>query len=607
MTASAEIKCARAAKSRVKPDALVLPWLKDRPESRTADLALIAIMVIGLVLVVWVHGDFGITWDERPHLEYGQAVTDYFVSGGRIKAAAQPPGAGRGKLLSLPGETGYGPFIDLPAALVSRYFKLDLKQSYRVKHLMLGLLALAGVGLTGLLARRLAGPAAGAWAALFLVLCPRYVGHGFVNMKDIPFAVNLTLAVLVLVWALEKTARTARPPLIRLGLALGACLLTRQTGFVALGLTLGAFFVLELGMAVNRVRLEQGEQRPWERIAFGLVLAFMLAYGLVIALWPYIQTHPLSGPATILKMVSQRAPTIPVLFDGRLIKGVTGVPWAYLPVWLAIGLPPVFVAGGLIGLAVFAGRWIDTAADWLKSLKYRTIGLDQADDQVVYLAQWSILPAWVGGGIFYLIANSDQLYDGMRLFLFLLPGLAVLAGAAAARLVDWAGRNRKLTARLAVLLVALALLEPAAALVRLHPMEAVYFSPIIGGAKTAQGYYDLDYWGGSTTLAARWLNDHAERPSDRLVTVRTSEPFDGTFYGLGPGFRVLRHDRHPEIKADYYIGLRRLGLEHYFPKAPIIHRVERDGVTLAVVRRLGPNDQPPTKVERANKTGGATK
>ena len=599
MTGPVDVNSARADKSRIKPDALVLPWLKERPESKTADRIFLAVMVVGLALVIWTHGDFGVTWDERPHMEYGQAVADYFVSGGKIKSAAQPPGAGRGKLLSLPGESGYGPFIDLPAALTSRYFKLDLKQSYRVKHLLLGLIALAGVGLTGLLARRLAGPAAGAWAALFLILCPRYVGHGFVNAKDIPFAVTLTLAVLALAWALEKTARTARPPIIRLGLALGACLLTRQTGFVALALTLGAFFVLEIGLAVNRIRLVRGEQRPWERIAFGLVLAFMLAYGLVIALWPYIQTHPLSGPATIWKMISQRAPTIPALFDGQLVKGVTGVPWAYLPVWLAIGLPPVFLAGGLIGLAVFAGRWIDTAADWLKSLKYRTISPDQADDQVIYLAQWSILPAWVGGGIFYLILKSDQLYDGMRLFLFLLPGLAVLAGSAAARLVDWAGRIRKLTARLAALMVALALLEPAVALVRLHPLEAVYFSPIIGGAQTAQGYYDLDYWGGSTTLAARWLNDHADRPASGPVAVRTGDPFDGTFYGLGPGFRLLRYDRRPEIKADYYIGLRRLGMDHYFPKAPIVHRVERDGVTLAVVRRLGPDDRPPTKATGA--------
>jgi hypothetical protein len=42
----------------------------------------------------------------------------------------------------------------------------------------------------------------------------------------------------------------------------------------------------------------------------------------------------------------------------------------------------------------------------------------------------------------------------------------------------------------------------------------------------------------------------------------------------------------PAIGADYSVALNRYGMRSFFPTAPVANGVERDGVTLAVVRDL---------------------
>jgi hypothetical protein len=42
----------------------------------------------------------------------------------------------------------------------------------------------------------------------------------------------------------------------------------------------------------------------------------------------------------------------------------------------------------------------------------------------------------------------------------------------------------------------------------------------------------------------------------------------------------------PAIGADYSVALNRFGMQSFFPTAPVAYGVERDGVTLAVVRDL---------------------
>src|SRR3712207_8678244 len=63
--------------------------------------------------------------------------------------------------------------------------------------------------------RRLGGPFAGALALALLATCPLFYGHMFMNAKDAPFAVAMTLLLLGLVRALQEFPKPSWTTIVR--------------------------------------------------------------------------------------------------------------------------------------------------------------------------------------------------------------------------------------------------------------------------------------------------------------------------------------------------------------------------------------------------------
>jgi len=543
-----------------------------------AGLALLGVVYSVLVLATYL--DYGITTDEPLHREWGQTLADYFLSWGRWRGAAENPL----DVFPFIGMSVYGTVFDLPMGLWSRLLELDLAGFYRWAHLFSPLWGLLALGSTAALAWRLGGPEAGCWASWLLFLCPRFYGHSFNNIKDVPLTATMTLAVLAIVAALDRLDRDGRLPWLGLGLAMGLCVLTRLNGLAVVAIALGGLGLMLLGWGINR-RLGPAVRAPLEEIVFRALLSLVAAFLVNLALWPFLQQHPLEAPAILQFIVSQRRPPIPSLFLGRII-GASALPWYYLPAWLAIGLPPVLLLGAGAGLLLLLGCLGRGLVAWLR-IQLRRGGRDEADRLVLDLARWAVVLVWVAGLAGYLMLNSGQLYDGMRLFLFLLPGLACLAGLAFSRLLALAARRRSWAAwALAGLLLA-GLIEPAAAMIRLHPYQVVYFSSLAGGLPGAEGRFDLDYWAGSTGQAARWLTGYTRGLKGPLL-VKVTDPFEGIALSLGPNLKPLPNYRVKDQPADFFLTVRRWDMADFYPQAPVIHRVERQGVCLAVVKQLRP-------------------
>ncbi|MFD0592558.1 hypothetical protein ACFQZ4_08315 [Catellatospora coxensis] len=105
-----------------------------------------------------------------------------------------------------------------------------------------------------------------------------------------------------------------------------------------------------------------------------------------------------------------------------------------------------------------------------------------------------------------IIGAHSTLYNSLRQFLFVAPGMIVLA---AVLLVRWAresfdsGRTA-----LAWALIGAAVLGQGEALyasARIYPYEYSYFSPLAGGYTTARHDYESTYYGSCTRAAAVWL------------------------------------------------------------------------------------------------------
>ena len=306
----------------------------------------------------------------------------------------------------------------------------------------------------------------------------------------------------------------------------------------------------------------QAGARLWQFIR-RFIPALVLAYVIMAVLWPWSVLKPFNPVYAALYFDTFFEKPWKELYDGVLIA-VPDMPWTYLPHLIVLKLPEIMLAlggAGLIGAVAAAARRDVAPA--------RRAGL-----LIVALAV--VLPVAVA------VVTRPALYNGIRQFLFIMPPFAVLGGLAAGWLIERAAAHGRaaLAAIAAVFAAGLAL--PVAGMARLHPYEYVYFNPLGGGVRGADGRYMLDYWGLAFKQAADELRAHlaigAERPpKGRRWVVAICGPQSSAEVELGAQFETTFDQK----KADFAMLLGTFYCRHL--QAPIIAEVRRDGVLFATV------------------------
>lgn len=189
-------------------------------------------------------------------------------------------------------------------------------------------------------------------------------------------------------------------------------------------------------------------------------------------------------------------------------------------------------------------------------------------------------------------ATGAVIFDGIRHLLFAAVCATTLAGVGASWLV--AADRHPLLRYAAGVLLAVAVARAAQVSIRLHPYESTYFNDVVvGGLAGAEGRFDTDYWGAALTEAAVWTVEHVEprRDGRRLRVVSTHHRAQVARALHGSGFEFVgsysgSHElfTHPyRDPPDIYIAGTRWHRDDVYP-GEVVHRVARDGVTLAVVK-----------------------
>jgi dolichyl-phosphate-mannose-protein mannosyltransferase len=520
-------------------------------------LGVAVLAVVGTVALLTFR-DYGLSWDDYSHSEYGDLLLNFYASGLRDQRA-----------LSWVNLYYYGGGFDLLAAAAAKVSPFTLFETRRLMGAAVGIAGLFATWRTG---RRIAGPLAGLVALALLSACPLYYGHMFVNPKDAPFAVVMTILLFALVRALEGYPR--------LSIATGALV---GTGFgLAFGSRImGAFGGLEL---LGALAFIAGAQARAEGIAaagsrllrftLSLLPAMLLAYLVMALVWPWAVVDP-RNPIRALEYFSRffEKPWSE-LFAG-VVTPVTDMPRRYVPTLLALKLPEIFFALGLSGAA---GALVMTARRDIPVTRRAVLLL-------VTLA--ALLPLAVA------IALRPAMYNGIRHFVFVLPPLAILGGLAAAWLVDAVrGISFMPTAAgiffgnvlgtvLGTVLV-LGLAFPVIEMGRLHPYEYTYFNWLSGGVRQAREGYMLDYWGlsfkqASEALLAKLGDRRENKPSGRRWKIAVCGPHRSPQVELGGDFKTTWDPKG----ADFAMMLG----EFYCRKfdAPLLVEVMRAGVIYARV------------------------
>lgn len=529
------------------------------------DVLSVACLGLLSVIIIVTLGDYGLTYDEEPHVRYGERVLQFYASGFRATAGVE--------------RSSYGAAFDLAAALLRRVSPWD---EYRTNHVLCAFVAMVGLLGTWRLGRLVAAPLGGLLSLLFLVLTPVYYGHQFNNPKDIPFAAGYVWGLYFIARLISACApRAAVSPSAALGgygfwlalaVSLGLGMSVRVGGAILIG-----YLVLFFGLvALDRWRMAPRSARASLRalapVGLRALLAVLAGWAIVILSWPRAFTRPLDGPRTALETVSKyTAYDSPTLLRGELIPSQK-VPWDYLPTYFAVQLPELTIA-------CFAFACAAVLAGAVLALR-RGVPLPWL---------WLLLIVSVLVPPAYAIVRHSTLYNGLRHFLFIIPPIAVLAGGAVAELMRWAAPRKPLWAGALAAMMLLFGVDQAAASWRLHPHQHLFFNRSSGGLARAVDRYETEYYG------SVYRELHTQLV-DEVWQARRAEYLNRTFVVAGCGSNLFFKRNLPQNfqyaamravnGADYYATYARDGCLRRLRDREIVTSVSREGATIAVARDM---------------------
>jgi hypothetical protein len=174
--------------------------------------------------------------------------------------------------------------------------------------------------------------------------------------------------------------------------------------------------------------------------------------------------------------------------------------------------------------------WRDIAARWRVE---RRAGVAAAAAILARERAILIVALAVALPLGFLIVQRATIYDGVRHVLFVIPMLAVIAGAGLRALLPLVRQAPIVSAAAGGAYAA----STVVALVVLHPLEYVAMNAFAGGTRGAYDKFELDYWSVAATEALRRLERRIdydslgrapEAPPSILVCIPWRESFIGT-------------------------------------------------------------------------------
>lgn len=419
-------------------------------------------------------------------MEHGQRILDFYS--GKSDSAAMSPFDAKGNwtlmndVNSPTAINAYGGFFDLLAAVGEKCFLSPTDDAYEFKHAFSAFFGALLIIFTGLLAYKITDDWRAALLTLIIAaLTPRIVGHSLSNPKDIPFAAFFTFGLFLIAGFIKEFPRIKIWRATLLILAIGAAMSIR-VGAVIL---VGYLFLFAAIFGVYLFLKKEIELKKLLQLA-GITLAIgVLGYFCCSLFWPWAMKNPLENPWKALQLFRNfNAFDSIELFEGKWIH-YNSIPQYFVPKMFYITMPLSITIGFVLFFILLPKIFRNTS---------------------VKILLYSLLIFSVLFPVITVVRNNSNIYDDARHLYFVLPSVIVLASSAWFHLL----RNAHgfLFGTL-LIFFSYTLYEPLSFMWRNHPLEVLYYSPLIGGTKGAFKNYELDYWGFSLRSGLEWIEGNA--------------------------------------------------------------------------------------------------
>jgi hypothetical protein len=292
------------------------------------------------------------------------------------------------------------------------------------------------------------------------------------------------------------------------------------------------------------LRLFKGEVER-QKALVSLSIYVVLVIILTVLFWPYLWSDPWVKFIQAFANMSQFRWSYTVLYLGEMIEA-TALPWHYIPVWLGVTTPLLYIFLFLIGIMLVLRTMI--------SRRWRMWANDTEWQDLFFLGLFL-------GPVAAVILLNSVLYDGWRQLYFIYPAFILLALRGWQGLFNWQITGQVRIWKVLVILITFSfLLNIALWMKAAHPFQNVYFNELAG--KNIKTRFEVDYWGLSSRQALQYIADHS---ANSPVTV-----WAGSFFPLRNGKLMLEPSVRSSIKivsnieqADFIVTQYRRNLTDY--------------------------------------------
>ncbi|MDR1459280.1 MAG: tetratricopeptide repeat protein [Bacteroidales bacterium] len=550
--------------------------LKEDKNEKTGKRIFWGISLLFLILFVILGLKAGTSGDEFYHLRHANDVINYYKTFGEDTVAVSVTAAS-----SAENSREYGQAPDNIACLIATVFGIE--DIIMVRHVTNVIFGWTGMLFAALLAYRISRKwYAAIITAVLLFLSPRYLGHSFNNLKDIPFSAMMMMGLYYIYYFLETMPRPPKKVVIMLAVSIGLAIGTRVGGLLLIayfGLFSVVYFIAQW-VIINRGNKSQLKakikKKTTEKNKIGILFKRLLGYGLLISLagyflavliWPYALEHPFKTVYEVYEKMAHFQISLLQLFEGSM-QWSDILPEYYTPKYILMSVPVVVILGMI--LYPFVGGW----------KKENRAGLF-----FVYFA--FIFP------VFWIVYTNANVYGGWRHALFAYPPMVVAAGLGFNALVEFL-KNKYLKVA-AMVLPVLFLIMPLVHIIKNHPYEYIYFNKLAGGIDAMYGNYEMDYYYHTTREATEWIIANAEKSGletgDKII-VASWHPASVEYFlrhdtaKFHAGF--LRWRERGDFDWDYSIFVitgmvpEQIKSKHFPPKNTV-HTIDVDGKPVCLI------------------------
>jgi len=472
-------------------------------------LALLIILIY-LVMAFFIVKDYGITWDEPRNFGIGEKYLYFYHTGHLDFEDDKPVIKGHPNFYDRKvKERPYmlWPFANILSAITCYIFyqKINLFDPISAHHIIIPILTAIFLYILFLFVKRHWGNFIGLISILTLITYPRFFGHSFNNIKDVPETIFFSITIMLFAeWVLSHRMKYLYSAFICFGFALATKMDAILIPIILILWQIPFFYkYIVAGSLIKTIK-------TLFHIIAGLVVTSVVVLSFYPPLFPWQQDK-----ASFLISICWYICTI----------GINpNTSWnLYAPVQIFYITPVVILV-----LFIYSLVWIFIRV--------------HRNNLHLLLIIWVLFPI-----LRHCLPYTNH-YGGIRHFLVSIVPFAIIVSIGFDHLLNVCSKLIKIKKGLLATFICMLFLIPNLySLISLHPYQTTYFNSLIGGLKGAQEKefpYSSDYWLNSYRKAGEWLDKNAKNNSYYCAI-----PYDKIFK-----YYILRKDlksvSYEEILSD---------------------------------------------------------